>query len=114
MKHVFVECPKTKALWVPLVQWLRPEIDIDYLTLKEIVFGYFQNHKHSACINILILLTKKYIYSRKCLKRILDFTDLIEYFAFYFKLEKTFNNPLVKNRALDKWHPIADKLNNSG
>ena len=51
-------------LWRDLEKWLKTAINIGYtFTTNDIILGYLLTSSSSAPINVIIMVTKKYIFS---------------------------------------------------
>ena len=62
--HLFVNCNHVAKLWRDLEKWLKTAINIDYtFTTNDIILGYLLTSNFSTPINVIIMVTKKYIFS---------------------------------------------------
>ena len=100
IEHLFCHCKIIQPLWQGLVAWLRPELMVTKLEDKNIIFGYIGTDASFRCINMLILITKRYIYVRKCQKMHVSFVDLKCYILMYYHVEKYIAS---KNENVQKW-----------
>jgi len=79
MKHMFWECVEVKNIWEKLEHWLNREltygglkIEIEMIFLLDIEAGNLTN-----IINLIVLITLRYIYVNKCLDKKLYFEELL-------------------------------------
>ena len=109
--HLFVKCQVVnKRLWKPLQKWLYHFCYI-HLDIREheILLNEYKN-SFPALVNMLILITKQYIYAKRCLKEQLIFTQLISIIETYRTMElliATKNN--CTKKYSDKWS-IYDRV----
>ena len=62
--HLFVNCSHVVKLWRDLEKWEKTAINIGYtFTTNDIILGYLLTSNFSAPINVIIMVTKKYIFS---------------------------------------------------
>lgn len=97
--HLFCECPKVKMLWKALRKWIKHFHRLDILFTPSIIIFCCYRGKVAKLINILILITKFYVYRCKTQGSILKFSDLAVDFVKYKNIEKCIairNNKLYK------------------
>ena len=90
LEHVFVECVAVKQLWAQLHSWIRPEIPETpphKFSAEQIFFGFSERTVNFNCIHLLILLTKKFVYNNKCLRKTLQFQGLQQFIKNYYDIE---------------------------
>ena len=103
IEHLFVECKVVKNIWSKLQNWIRIELGIPVVLSKtHILFG-IDLKKCNSAINLIILLTKFYIYRIRCQGSTLSFLSLQREIESYYKLEKyillkTFNLSNFKSK----------------
>ena len=103
--HLFVNCQKVRSiLWYPLSKWLSYfcNIDLDIDEYK-IIFNQYKD-SFPAMVNTIILITKHYIYVKRCLQDRLHFVELIQTISDYKNLESIIayrNQKSKKHKA--KW-----------
>ena len=62
--HLFVNCIHVVELWRDLRKWLKTAINIGYtFTTNDRILGYLLTSNFSSPINVIIMVTKKYIFS---------------------------------------------------
>lgn len=81
-EHCFVNCPITSVLWKDLCTWLNKTIKFNVqLSEKDIILGYMPEISNSdmkcKVINLLILITKYYIYCTRFDNAKVTFAELI-------------------------------------
>ena len=61
--HIFTACPKSKAIWLKIKNWINTELGIhlDFST-STIILGYLNSDSNYVPINLIILVTKYYIF----------------------------------------------------
>ena len=61
--HLFVECPVVATFWTKIQEYVERKINFNLmLTNIDILLGHLLSYQSKYPINILILLTKKYIF----------------------------------------------------
>ena len=76
IEHLFAECNEVTKIWSKLQKWVRSKLGIPFVLNKtHILFGTDLNICNSA-INLIILLTKFYIYRTRCQGSSLSFISL--------------------------------------
>jgi len=79
MKHLFWECMDSRNIWINVENWLNEEltqgglkIEIEMIFMLDIEAGNLTN-----IINLIVLLTLRYIYVSKCLDKKMFFGELL-------------------------------------
>ena len=77
MEHFFFYCHKSKQSWVQLEHFLSfyCHFDINF-SLSEVIFGY--TREKNDIVNILILLTKQYIFYKSRKSSDLHISELLK------------------------------------
>ena len=104
--HLLSQCDIVKkTIWTPLQKWLDYFCYIEFDPTPEVIL---LNRYKDSCMNMvntIILITKQYIYSTKCLQNTLSFRNLITKISQYKTMEeivaKKSNKLNVHNR---KWY----------
>ena len=106
--HLFVYCSKVKEIWNGLENWLRIKIDSNlHLSDSTIILGLNSNSKYSVSINLLILLTKYFIYSYSRKGIVLFMESLKGFLRYYYMIEKIIYSN--RNDLLDsRWKLLKD------
>ena len=77
--HLFWECQKAQGLWRQVKDWLHTKLGITLpLDPITIILGYLNKDTNYIPINVIILVTKSYIFLNSQKKRILHITSLIK------------------------------------
>ena len=109
--HLFVKCKEVKTkIWLPLKRWLyhfcNTEFDIE---VYDIIFNRYRD-SFQLLVNNIILITKQYIYAKRCMNEKLNFVQLIARIETFRAMEEIIakkNGNIVKFNA--KWS-IYDKV----
>ena len=109
--HVFVNCSYVKTkIWFPLKRWLyyycMIELEID---TYQIIFNRYKD-SFQDLVNMLILITKQYIYSSRCLEKPLVFTQLIAMIENYRTIENIIARKKNSITMFNKKWSIYDKI----
>jgi len=112
IEHLFCHCEKIQPLWQGLINWIRPELTVTKLDEKNIIFGYIGTDASFRCINMLILVTKRYIYVKKCMKMNVSFVNLKSYLLSYYYVEKNIamKNENAQKMFMKKWSFVEQKM----
>ena len=63
LMHIFIEYPVTVTLWDNIKKYFREKINYHLkLTNMDIILGYLLSDQNRTPINILLILTKEYIF----------------------------------------------------
>ena len=111
--HIFWSCPKVSELWEQLNYWVFDKTQIELPLNSDIVlFGILQKTERNNTRNLIILLSKYYIYRTKMREERLNIIALKNYLKENLKLEKNIffkNNCLERaNTCWDPWLAILD------
>ena len=88
IEHLFVECKVVTNIWFKLQNWIQIKLSIPVVLSKtHILFG-IDLKKCNSTINLIILLSKFYIYRIRCQGSTLSFLALQREIESYYKLEK--------------------------
>ena len=104
-KHLFVTCTTVLLkIWRPLRRWVdyycNVQIDIDAYT---ILFNMYKD-AFADMINTIILITKHFIYVKRCLQHSLNFTELIASISEFKNLEYVIaQRKRIQSKHQKKW-----------
>ena len=98
--HLLVSCEVVTKVWKLLKKWLNYYCYIEFEISPYVII--FNRYKDSfpLLVNTIILVTKQYIYARKCLNESPNFNNLIKHIAIYRNLERAF---AFKNAQYSKY-----------
>jgi len=66
--HLFWDCPVAQTIWSDLTAWINKKLNCQLKIEKELVFLYDIEAGNLTCIiNLLVLVTCRYIYVSKCI-----------------------------------------------
>ena len=86
ISHLFFDCRFVKVIWNQLKAWLMLEFNFNFSCSKtETLFGCLNT---SVPINMILLLTKQFIFSCKTNKSILNLEIFKKRFKLYILCEK--------------------------
>ena len=118
LMHMFVECLNVKELWAEIAEYVYNKIHLHInFSNFSILFGYMNFDQNKVPINILLLVTKKYIF---------DSCSTNNFFSFYVlkhRLQRVYEEEkyvaLLNNKEekffkiWKKWEPVflCDTLN---
>ena len=108
--HLFCDCPIIKTLWTDLSGWIssRSTFNVDFSPVV-IVLGYLNKNNIQQVINIIILLTKSYIFW--CFQQLKspNILDLQKRIKDTYNTEKTLAVLHDKSDTFEShWLPFAD------
>ena len=111
LEHIFWSCPKVIDLWVKINEWIFDSTQIELpLNIEIVLFGILQKTSKNWIRNLLLLLTKFYIYRTKLCGDPLNIIAVKNYIKENLLIEKYIyfkNNPQeVDNSCWDPWLPI--------
>lgn len=88
IEHLFFDCKIVHSFWIDVSRWLPTELDFRKFVLrKNILLGEIVG-KHSALLNHLSMLGKRYIYVSKCLERELNIHGFVRIVTYCYMIEK--------------------------
>ena len=113
IEHLFWSCDKTNKLWEDLNQWIFENIEIELtLNLSIVLFGLLDQSNKNYVRNLIILLSKFYIYRTKLSGQAISFSALKNYLKENLLCEKYI---FFKNHTAEKanccWNPWLPILN---
>ena len=95
--HLFLECHLVKSLWDKVKEYVKKRFSKTiHLDTQSIIFN---KTNHSQCVDLIILLTKQYIYRKRCAKELLTWPGLNEY---VHQIENKEKYIAIKNGILNK------------
>ena len=66
LEHLFCHCEHSITFWKSVVLWLKSmNIDVDFLSDYDIIFGLTQKNLNWALLNLRIIIGKQVIYSNR-------------------------------------------------
>ena len=111
LEHLLSDCVYSKSLWFDLAEWLLPEINMySLVNTKNIIMGVSNGQDWTSIVNLLFLLTKRYIYVQRCLKQRLVFRSLLDYFLVYRKIELNISDCDLQKRYVQNWSIVDHKF----
>ena len=111
IEHIFYSCTVAKCLWKELIDWLKPDIDLSSIfKFQSIMFGCLEHGAQNDLINILLLLTKRYIYVQRCIGEHLLINNLINYIRLHAQIEQSVIDKSLKVKNCAKWALITKRL----
>ena len=104
--HLFTECEIVhNKVWRPLERWLKYFCFIDFKSTVDNIILHKYSDSAKDMINTIILISKQYVYSVKCLQEELQFSKLSHLIAYHRMLEKyDFEMKGKANKHENKWH----------
>ena len=103
----------SKQLWVKLINWLSPQLQIqNEIDVCKVLFGTVFTDEGADLFELLILLYKRYIYVQRCKKRkSLYLKPLVNFIKDYCvtELEAVRVNKKYYKRCSEKWKVISHK-----
>ena len=106
--HIFIECRFTKILWTKFMTWLRRVSCLNLnISPEEIIFGISVQNNADRLVNSLLLITKQYIYSSKCMQIAPNLNQLYKrcYKQMLVEKEIAFKNNRISEFS-SKWNLI--------
>ena len=76
--HILYNCEKVKCLWRLLICWLNYILNMEIELNEEIAICNAFEGNQADLLNLIILITKQYIYAVKCTKSELKILTLIQ------------------------------------
>ena len=106
--HLFVNCNHVVKLCRDLEKWLKIAINIGYtFTTKDIVLGYLLTSTFGAPINVIIMVTNKYIFSCACINVTPNIQQLKQKLTAIFEDERlAYEDRDMKHIFLKKWEKM--------
>ena len=109
--HMFVECPNVKDLWAEAAIYIYNKIHLHIeFSNFNILFGYMNFDQNRVPINVLLLVTKKYIFDSCRLNNFLSFHVLKHRLQDKYEEEKYVAHLNNKENAFikvwKKWEPV--------
>ena len=89
ISHMLVTCPKADAIWQRVKGYMSknfPQVSTTWTTVDILFNTVAQRTDH--VINLLVLITKQYIYRQKCLSKEILFNEVQREFVNVQRLEK--------------------------
>ena len=111
--HLMYTCPKVVQYWQGVFQFIEDKVSYSgelSKTLKDIWLGQVIKTR-GHIVNLIILIAKQYLYSRKCLNKDLKSNKLIQLVEDIQRMErynayKSCNKKKIQIHV-KKWHPIT-------
>ena len=109
IQHLFYECDKFVKIWLELQQWLVPYLNFNqYLTKITILFGIKGTSNRNSLINLLLLITKRFIFICKCKSEEPKLCNLKSTIKTYYDIELQIarTNVSQRDKINLKWEPL--------
>ena len=107
IEHVFWSCPISAQLWEDLNNWIFQQTNLELpINFDFVLFGFLQKSQMNYVRNIIILLSKYYIYKTKLEERNPNINALKNYLRENLYIEKHIymsNNSIEKTQLC--WNP---------
>ena len=112
--HMFVECNRVQDFWREIENLIQQKIGLIIHFLKmEIILGYFNKDNNRTPLNVIILVTKKYILDTSQNKGVLNVLILKYRLSKAYEEEKYFATLTGKEgdflKIWEKWYPLLEK-----
>ena len=106
--HLFSECNKTIGLWSEIQAWTNTVIKLPDLNKRNIILGIYENTNPSLhLINHVILLYKRFIYTKRDKPYTINVDAFKRYIAYIQKIEQQIANSKNKTeKHFNKWNPF--------
>ena len=106
--HIFLSCPKTAEIWEDHNLWIYEKTHIELLiNFDFVIFGFLHKSDMNVVRNIIILLSKFYIYRTKLDSRVLNVTALKDYLRENMYIEKQiYCNNKILEKSQTCWTPL--------
>ena len=96
--HLLTNCIIVKdKIWKPLYKWLDYFCNVQVQFDPDVVIFNAYKDSFSHMTNTIILITKQYIYSAKCLQEQLYFPQLVTKISLYKKIRRSISKKKQKN-----------------
>ena len=106
INHLLWECIKVTKLWKAFRRWIEHVCKIRFKLTNEIVILNNYTGPAQNFINICILITKQYVYMKKCVKEDLKFIQISTKIYKMYKDEEFIAKKRMKlPKHYKKWHP---------
>ena len=110
--HLMYSCDIVKQLWEQVKEYVRNRFNIEsVISVENIILNNIA--RNSRVVNLICLLTKKFIYTQKCLKSDLNFAKLKGIIEYTERIEKCI--AMKDNKMpvhIRKWKGIVDGTGN--
>ena len=85
--HLFVDCKHVQEIWHKIEHWIYDTCGF-FLNFNkcELLFG--RNHCKSFALNMIVLLVKQYIYTKRYKQKMLSFENIKTHIVNYYTTEK--------------------------
>ena len=106
--HLFVTCGPVKKLWDDLVLWLCDSTSIQLnLQAKDIILGYLLKTDYFVPVNVILLITKLYIFSCAISKSPLNPSHLKKKLKSLYNYEFLIHKEKYKEEVFEKnWNKL--------
>ena len=113
LMHLFDECPVVATFWTKIQEHVERKINLNLTTNFDILLGHLLSHQSKSPINILILLTKKYIFDsfrRNISLRLDGLIHRLKQFYIEEELLAILRNKHSYFQAVwEKWQPVFEQ-----
>ena len=112
LEHLFCYCKHSIAFWNSVVLWLKSiDINIDFLSDYEIIFGLAQKNLNWTLLNHIIIISKQVIYCNRHKKFLPSLSQAIIKTKYIESIERSIAFKNNKLRTHDEnWKPIINFL----
>ena len=109
--HLFCQCPKVASFWAEVEDWVTSETTFPTnFTPSEIILGYLKDENFLP-INVIIILTKNYIYTKSRTTTPLILRLLKKTVQIVFEEQKYLANLQLKEECFNRnWALFKDIL----
>ena len=109
--HLFCQCPKVASFWAEVEDWVTSETTFPTnFTPSEIILGYLKDEIFLP-INVIIILTKNYIYTKSRTTTPLILRELKKTVQIVFEEQKYLANLQLKEECFNRnWALFKDIL----
>ena len=106
LEHLFFYCEQVHKLWTDLTKLIRDETRFE-ITITANSVLLLNNKMKCAASNLIIVLTKIYIYRKRFLDMRLHINELKKEIAYYCELEKYQHSIKGEyNIFIKRWNPL--------
>ena len=110
IKHLLYECKVVKPIWMKLMHEYVTKNNLLVVNLENIVY-ILVHPKASHAINLIVLITKQYIFWCKCENKTPTITGVKNEINFIYNVE--LYNARICNKVqyhINKWSPVKASL----
>ena len=114
IKHLFVECPLSKALWKNVDDWVQFSVSIQLnLTPPIILLGYIDPHIDAIPLNAILIAVKYYIFCNAKSRKQLNIFSCQNFIKKIYHEQESLSHSIGQNvKFKNKWAKISPMLLN--